>query len=288
MVALPKPRFLPLGLAALCCWLSSCSGLITNSVIQPAIGNLQQQTDIELVCEGAPAYLLMLDSMLVSSPDSRKLLLFATQSYSAYAATLSECDTPQDARIAKIAAKAHDYGLRLLGHYLPVKNRQDIGILEEKLADLSAGDVAEVFWGTYGWLTWVASQKGSPAAIADIVPIEKIMTRLLALDESYQGGSIHLFFGSYHATKPAMFGGKPDVSRMHFEKALELSDRRFLMTQVTYAETLARTTMDKELHDQLLDEVLSFPLESAPEFGLSNRIAVNRAERLREENYFGD
>jgi hypothetical protein len=226
--------------------------------------------------------------MLVSSPDSRKLLLFATQSYSAYAAALSECDTPQEARITKIADKAHDYGLRLLGHHLPVKSGEDTGGLEEKLADLSAGDVAEVFWGTYGWLTWVASQKGSPASIADIVPIKKIMTRLLELDESYQGGAIHLFFGSYYAARPAMFGGKPDVSRMHFEKALELSNRRFLLTHVTYAETLARTTMDKELHDQLLNEVLSFPLESAPEFGLSNRIAVNRAERLLEENYFGD
>jgi hypothetical protein len=288
MVALPKPRLLPLLLVTLSCWLSSCSGLITNSVIQPAIGNLQQQTDIDLVCEGAPAYLLMIDSMLVSSPESRKLLLIATQSYSAYAATLSECDSTQEERVATIAAKAHDYGLRLLDHYLPVKNGQDTRALEKALADLTRGDVADVFWGTYGWLTWVTSQKGSPASIADIVPIEKIMARLLELDESFQGGSIHLFFGSYHAAKPAMFGGKPDVSRMHFEKALELSDRRFLLTQVTYAETLARTTMDKELHDRLLHEVLSFPLKNAPEFGLSNRIAVNKARKLLEENYFGD
>lgn len=288
MVALPTPRPLSLVLVVLCCWLSSCSGLITNSVIQPAIGNLQQQTDIDLVCEGAPAYLLMIDSMLVSSPNSRNLLLAATQSYSAYAAALSECGTPQEERVVRIASKAHDYGLRLLDHYLPVKSGHDAEVLEEKLSDLSAGDVAEVFWGTYGWLTWVKSQKGSPASMADIVPIEKIMARLLQLDESFQGGSIHLFFGSYHAAKPATFGGKPHVSRMHFEKALKLSERRFLLTQTTYAETLARTTMDKELHDQLLNEVLSFPLDSAPEFGLSNRIAVNRARKLLEENYFGD
>ncbi|MFW2365206.1 MAG: TRAP transporter TatT component family protein [Desulforhopalus sp.] len=288
MVPMPTSRPFPLVLAVLCFWLSSCSGLITNSVIEPAIGNLQQQTDIDLVCEGAPAYLLMIDSMLVSSPDSRKLLLVATQSYSAYAATLFECGTPDELRVAKIADKAHGYGLRLLSRYLPVKSGQENEALEEKLAKLTAGDVPDVFWGTYGWLTWVRSQKGSPASIADIVPIEKIMTRLLQLDESFQGGSIHLFFGGYHAAKPAMFGGKPDVSRMHFEKALELSNRRFLLTQTTYAETLARTTMDKELHDQLLNEVLSFPLESAPEFGLSNQIAVNKARKLLEENYFGD
>lgn len=288
MVALLTPRPFHFVLVALCCWLSSCSGMVTNSVIKPAIGNLQQQTDIDLVCDGAPAYLLMIDSMLVSSPNSRKLLLIAAQSYSAYAATLSECGNPQEERIAKIADKAHDYGLRLLGQHLPVKGGQASGSLDEKLAALTSDDVPDVFWGTYGWLTWVRSQKGSPASIADIVPIEKIMTRLLELDESFQGGSIHLFFGGYHAAKPAMFGGKPEVSRMHFEKALELSGRRFLLTQITYAETLARITMDKELHDQLLSEVLSFPLDSAPEFGLSNRIAVNKARKLLEENYFGD
>lgn len=285
---MPTSRPLAFVMVVLCFWLSSCSGLITNSVIEPAIGNLQQQTDIDLVCEGAPAYLLMIDSMLVSSPDSKKLLLIATQSYSAYAATLYECGTPDEPRVAKIADKAHDYGLSLLSRYLPVKSGQKNEELEKKLAELTPGDVPDVFWGTYGWLTWVRSQNGSPASIADIVPIEKIMTRLLKLDESFQGGSIHLFFGAYHAAKPAMFGGKPDVSRMHFEKALELSNRRFLMTQVTYAETLARTTMDKDLHDRLLNEVLSFPLESAPEFGLSNRIAVNKARKLLEENYFGD
>ena len=71
MVAMPTPRPFHFVLVALCCWLSSCSGLVTNSVIEPAIGNLQQQTDIDLVCDGAPAYLLKIDSMLVSSPDSR-------------------------------------------------------------------------------------------------------------------------------------------------------------------------------------------------------------------------
>jgi hypothetical protein len=46
--------------------------------------------------------------------------------------------------------------------------------------------------------------------------------------------------------------------------------------------------MDQELHDQLLKEVLAFPQDSAPEFGLSNQIAVSKAKRLLKENYFGE
>lgn len=272
-------------LILLCGSLSSCASLITSTVIKPAIGNLQQQQDIDLVCEGAPAYLLMLDSMLVSSPDNLELLLTTTQSYSAYATALEECGGAEG-RIDAIAVKAGLYGQRLLGRLLPSAGKGDSAAYEQNLTRLTVDDVPAAFWGASGWLTWVLRQKGSPESIADVVLIEKIMARLLALDESYQGGSIHLFFGGYYAAKPEMFGGRPDLSAKHFEKALALAQRRFLLTQTTYAATLARMTMDRELHDRLLGEVLAFPLDSAPEFGLSNRIAVNRAKRLLEDNYF--
>lgn len=278
--------YLPV-LFLLCCSLSSCSRFIASTVIKPTIGNLQQQTDIELVCEGAPAYLLMLDSMLVSSPDNRDLLITTTQSYSAYATALAECGG-SDTRITAIAEKANNYGQSLLRPLLPSGSGTDMVTFERRLAQLGKDDVPPVFWGASGWLTWVLQQKGSPASIADMVFIEKIMARLLELDESYQGGSIHLFFGAYYAAKPEMFGGRPDLSTHHFEKALAISGRKFLLTHVTYAEKLARMTMDKDLHDSLLSEVLDFPLESAPEFGLSNRIAKNRAQKLLEENYFAE
>jgi len=266
--------------------LSSCTRLLTTTVIQPAVGNLARQTNLDLVCEGAPAYLLMIDSMLVSSPENCDLLMIGAQSYSAYASALAECASDDDPRIGPLTDKAKLYGRRLLAQYLSPKNSQDQ--LDRELAKLSRGDVPRVFWGTFGWLSWVKEQKGSPESIADIVPIEKIMTRLLELDESYQGGAIHLFFGAYYAAKPVMFGGRPDLSKIHFEKALQLSGRKFLTVQTTYAETLARATMDKELHDGLLQEVLAFKLDSAPEYALSNRIAVSRAKRLLQEDYFAE
>ena len=270
-----------------CFCLSSCSSLITTA-IRPAIGNLQQQTNIDLVCAGTPSFLLMIDSMLVSSPDDRNLLLTGVQSFSAYATALEECGGADDPRITPIADKAKLYGLRLLRHDLPLHAGLDYAVLDKKLAKLDKSDVPDVFWGTFGWLTWIKGQQGSPEAVADLVEIERIMARLLEIDESYQAGAIHLFFGSYYAAKPAMLGGKPDLSKLHFEKALALAKRRFLLTQVTYAETLARTTLDQELHDRLLHEVLAFPLDSAPEFGLSNQIAVKRAKRLLKENYFAE
>lgn len=273
--------------------LSSCSGFLTNRVLGPITGNLQQQTDINLVCEGAPSYLLMLDSLLVSNPESPALLLSTTKAYSGFSSALSECGAGEN-RIAAVTDKAHVYGIRLLQHYLPLQDSGNIALpatetdFNDQLNHINRSDMEDVFWGTYGWLSWVQSQKGSPASIADMVVIEKIMQRLLELDETYEGGSIHLFFGAYHALKPAMLGGRPALSKEHFEKALALSKRQFLITQITYAQTYARNVFDQELHDALLDEVLAFPLSDAPEFALSNQIAKQKAKKLLEENYFGD
>lgn len=280
-------------LLAISLTLSSCSGFLTNRLLGPITGNLQQQTDINLVCEGAPSYLLMLDSLLVSNPDSTDLLLSATKAYSGFSSSLGECGVEED-RIAAVTDKAHLYGIRLLQHYLPLQDSGNFAPpateadFNDQLNHLNSRDVEDVFWGTFGWLSWVQSQKGSPASIADMAIIEKIMQRLLELDETYEGGSIHLFFGAYHALKPAMLGGRPDLSKKHFERALTLSKRQFLMTQTAYAQTYARNIFDQELHDKLLGEVLSFSLSDAPEFTLSNQIAKKRAKKLLEENYFGD
>ena len=85
-----------------------------------------------------------------------------------------------------------------------------------------------------------------------------------------------------------MIGGDPERSRMHFERALELSNRSFLMVQTFYAATYGRMAFDKELHDSLLEEVLSFPIDQVPGNRLSNQIAKSRAKELLEENFFGD
>lgn len=271
---------------ALLFFMSSCSSLLTT-MIEPTIGNLQKQTDLDLVCEGAPAYLLMIDSMIASDPDSPSILQVGAKSYSAYVAAMTECGYNDD-RIAAIAGKARLYGTALLARILPIAPADSLETLNNALQGMDKSDVPELFWGTLAWVTWIQHQHGSPASIADSVKVEKIMLRLEKLDDTFQQGSVHLFFGGYYASKPEMFGGRLDLSRMHFEKALTISHHAFLLVQTTYAQTYARLAMDKELHDKLLQEVLDFPLEKAQEHALSNQIAKRRAKKLLAEDYFAE
>lgn len=267
----------------------SCSMLLSNTLIEPTVENLQKQTDLDLVCEGSPAYLLMIDSMIAGDPDSPDLLRVGSQAYSGYVAAMQECGLSEE-RTSAVAEKGRLYGTRLLSRMLPLSPGTE-GTEEEfekRLARLCTSQVPDLFWGTFAWLSWIQTQQGSPAAMADLATVEKIMARLLELDETYQAGSSHLFFGAYYASRPAMLGGDPAKSEHHFTRALELSGGKFLLAQTTYAETLARQRLDRKLHDRLLEEVLDFPLDSAPEYALSNQIAKRKARKLLDEDYFAE
>ena len=225
----------------------------------------------------------MVDSMIAGNPESEDLLQIGSQAFVGYVNALEQCGASRE-RLTTNSDKAKLYGTKLLEQVMAYKSApKDI---DKNLASLSKSDVPDLFWGTLGLLTWIQQQQGSPAAMADLITVEKNMTRILELDETYQAGSAHLFFGGYYAIKPAALGGSPEKARYHFEKALEMADRNFLLTQVTYARTYARVMFDQELHDRLLLEVLNYPENTAPEYGLSNHIAKEKAQQLLDEEYF--
>ncbi|MCB2182860.1 MAG: TRAP transporter TatT component family protein [Desulfobulbaceae bacterium] len=259
--------------------LPGCTSLVVSSLVEPAMENLQQQDDLELVCEGAPAFLLMVDSMLVGHPENARLLAIATQAYSSYVTSLAACG--REERATALSIKAKDYGLSLLSPYgllhtegsSPESWRQSLERLGER-------DIQALFWGGYGWAVWLEAQNGSPAALAQLLKVEQIMLRVVELDETYYYGTAHLFLGAYYGSRPAMFGGKPEDSLQHFEKALDINKRQFLPVQVAYAETYCRTIFDRDLYESLLKEVIDFPLEKRPDLSLANQLAKIRAAKL--------
>ncbi|MCX5863861.1 MAG: TRAP transporter TatT component family protein [Deltaproteobacteria bacterium] len=257
-----------------------CASLVIPPMVGPVVKNLNRQADLELVCDGAPSYLLLLDSLLVSDPDNARLLLHGTQAYTAYASLMPECGRPERAAVLGEMAKA--YGLRLLGTHKGLGGADQLPLAQfsEAVQSVGSGEVDKLFWGGYGWATWIGFSKGAPAAVVDLPKVEQLMLRVLALDERFYQGGAHLFLGIYNGSRPAMLGGRPEVSREHFEKALALGERRFLPALVAYAEYYAKQTFDRELYVSLLEEALAFDLALAPDLTLPNVLAKRRAQKL--------
>lgn len=257
-----------------------CASLVIPPMVGPVVKNLNRQADLELVCDGAPSYLLMLDSLLVSDPVDARLLLHGTQAYTAYASIMPECGRPERAPV--LGERAREYGLRLLGTQagLGGANQMPLAGFGEALQSVGSREVEKLFWSGYGWATWIGFSKGAPMAVADLPKVEQLMLRVLALDEGFYHGGAHLFLGVYYGSRPVMLGGRPDVSRDHFERALALGERRFLAALVAYAEYYARQTFDRELYVRLLEEALAFDLALAPDLTLPNVLAQRRARKL--------
>ncbi len=113
------------------------------------------------------------------------------------------------------------------------------------------------------------------------------MQRVVALDEKYQDGAAHLYLGVIATTIPPALGGRPEVGRSHFEKAISLSEGRNLMAKLYFAKSYARGMYDRELHDKLLNEVLETDAH-AKGWTLSNLLAQQEAADLLKsaDEYF--
>ena len=258
---------------------SGCTSLIVNPLLDPLTLSLQKQTDLQLLQDGVPSLLLLLDGLIASDPDNERLLMTAAKAYGAYATVLYE--EGQVERAVTVSFKAKEYGINLLKQLPGLQNinNNTLGDIDQSLGKISPGRVGSLFWGTYGWAIWIQYQEGAPAAMADLPIVEQIMLRVVELDESYYYGGAHIFLGAYYGSRPQMFGGNPEASRQHFERALALNNRLFLLTHVAYAETYARTMFDRELYLELLTEVIEQPLADS-DMASSNKVAKVKAEKL--------
>ncbi len=242
--------------------------------------------DLALVRDGAPAYLILIDGLLVRNPENPALLSQAAQLNSAYAAAF--VDDPE--RSATLNGKA----LGLAERAVCAGIRNGCGVRARPLDDYQAWlqqrrprDVPLLYRLGTSWAGWIQANSDDFTAIAELSRVKALMRRIVELDDGYDQGGAHLYLGVFETLLPPAMGGRPEEGRAHFERAVTLSQGRNLMTKVLYAEQYGRLVFDRELHDRLLREVLAAdPRE--PGLTLINVVAQERAAELLEsaDEYF--
>ncbi|MDH3768493.1 MAG: TRAP transporter TatT component family protein, partial [Gammaproteobacteria bacterium] len=92
---------------------TGCGGLIATATDRFATNltaAILEQDDPELVRDGVPSYLLLLDSLILSDPDNAGVLAAGAQLYSAYAVTF----TSDPERAKRLSQRGRNYGERAL------------------------------------------------------------------------------------------------------------------------------------------------------------------------------
>ena len=269
--------------------LSGCSTMISSAssrMTDNLASAILNQNDPETVRDGAPAYLLMMDSFVEGSPDDSEILQAAARLYSMYGAVF-----PDDLdRAKRLTARARAYGQRALC----AENNDtcnlaalDFDEYDKAMTELDDGDVPALFVYSISWLAYIRARTDDWNALADLPKAQSAVNRLYELDPEFERGTIHLYLGILATLRPPALGGRPEEAQVHFEKAIELSGSKDLRVQVEYARSYARMMYDRELHDRLLTQVIEAdPIEDG--LTLFNIIAQRDAHELlaTADDYF--
>ena len=238
-----------------------------------------RQSDLQLLREGMPAYLMLLDGMIETWPDNEQLLITAAQTYSSFASLFVE---DRDKEYAKaLFGKGKDYALKSLerkGVKAPLQSSFEE--FEKSLKALEKKDVLYLFWGAMCWANWIRINMDSIEALAELPKVQSMMRRVLELDEGYYYGGAHLFMGIWLASRPKIAGGDLKKAQEHFLKALDFGKGKFLMAYVYYANYYARQALDKDLFQSILQKVLETPADVSPDLTLLNTEAKREAKEL--------
>jgi hypothetical protein len=241
-----------------------------------------KETDPALMADAMPANLKMIEAFLENDPQNSALLLLACQGYAAYAYLFIEEDDP--VRAIAFYERAKSYGFALLhdAHLVPTE-LYSLDAWDDRLASARKKDVPAIFWTAFAWGGRIQLDRESPASLADMPFVIRLAQQAEALDPSYWFSGPDTFLGFYHGSMPVPLGGRPEISKAHFEAALELTGRRFVLIQLLYARSYAVQVQDRALFKALLNEVIQSDDSLLPEAALSNAVAREKAVRLLEK-----
>ena len=258
----------------------------TNDMAANLSSAIMNQDDPETVRDGAPAYLLLLDSFIAGSPDSPAMLAAAAELYAAYGVIFVE----DSERADRLTQRALTYGQRSLC----ASNKSACGIheltfqeFEIVLERLDKKDAASLF--TYGLssIAYIKVHSDDWGAMTKLPSVESALKRVKALDPGYQAVQVEHFLAVLNTFRPPALGGNFEAGKQHFERAQALSNGKDLSISVDYARYYARTLYDRKLHDQLLNDVMSAE-PNQEGYTLFNTLAQREAQDLLDsaDDYF--
>lgn len=275
-------------LAGMCSALPGCSYFI-SSATEDFSNRLKQtilaQNDPETVADALPAYLLLMEASVQGESADEDLFFSNANLYTAYLALLPE----ESSRKQRLSRKALDFALQgmcLHGEQWCELQQKPIAEVDRLLATAQLDDVDSLYSVAAAWAAWIQANKSDWNAIAQLAQVKHIMQKVIELDEAHQSGNGHVYLAVMESLLPENLGGKPDQAKQHFQRAQQIAPNN-LMINVLYAKHYARMVFDRELHDRLLNSVLTAPAD-APGMTLINTLAQQQAQALLDSanDYF--
>ena len=150
---------------------------------------------------------------------------------------------------------------------------------ERLLSAVEESEAGYLFIFASSWANVIEANSSDWNAVAELPKVKLSIQRVLVLNETVNNGNAHLYMAVMESLLPPSLGGKPEIAKHHFDRAIEISKEENLMAKVLYAEKYARLLFDRELHDKLLKQVVESNVKNK-DLVLINAIAKQKAKVL--------
>ena len=253
----------------------------TGALLDYGVLALYEETDLKLAEQAMASDIKLLEGMVKGDPENEHLLLLTAQALNGYALGFVEDEEPDRAKVFYLRAK--DYGLRVLlqDDDFAEADSGSIDAYTNAVKNLDEDYIDALFWTGFAWAGWINLSIDDPRAMIDLTKVQILMERVLEIDETFFHGTTHLFFGSIWGVKPRMLGGDPEKAKEHFERNLEITKGKFLLTYVYYAMFYAAKVLDEDLFYSFVVKIEETPADALPGFQLLNMIAKSKVKSLR-------
>lgn len=269
--------------------LVSCGALVSNAkkeFAEDLSATILAHDEPETIKQAIPTYLVLVSSLIRGDQKNVELLISGSRLYGSYASVFVK---EKDRQII-LAKRAFGYAEQAVCLQLPkacTAKTMSYHEFELMLKNFKKEDADLIFAYGSAWSGLIQANRADWNAVAELPKAKAIIARVIELDESISNGDAHLYMGVMESLLPPAMGGKPEIAKKHFERALEISDRKNLMALLMYAEKYARLLFDRELHDKLLNELLAVDIRESKTM-LIDTIARLRAKELlaNADDYF--
>ena len=260
---------------------STASGLADN--LSAAVVN---QNDPETVRDGAPAYMLLLDSFLEGSPDDPALLTAAANLYASYGAVFAD----DEERAARLTERAQNYAQKAVCVSYSAGCNWSQAPYDEftgTLRGLRSKHVNVAYSYAVASLAYIRAHSADWNALARLPHMEALLIKYLEISDSTNDCDVYNYLGILLTRRPPALGGEQERGRQYFERSIECSKGRDLSVKVEFARGYARMLYDRELHDRLLSEVMAAD-PNVPGYTLTNVLAQRDAAEMLDgaDDYF--
>jgi len=269
--------------------LSGCSSLMSSAasgLSESVSASILNQDDPETAKAALPTFMVLIDGFISDNPDDPDVLASGATLYASYGAIFADDET----RASRLTTRARGYALRAMCEsYSPACGWPDTNY-DEFVATLDGiGPKQSEYLYTYGFasMAFLNAHSSDMNSLAELPQVEALFEHYMDISGDSVNVSVYSFMGTLLTLMPPALGGKPDEAREYFEKAIAVTDGKDLSAKVEYARRYAKMLYERELHDQLLNEVMAAdPYQDG--YILSNVLAKEQAAVLLAEadDYF--